>query len=757
MSLISVLKRRNVHRMAAGYVAASWLLLQVVETLLPVFGFSENAVRNTVIMLAIGFIPALAVSWAFEWTPQGLVRDTRTAPGPAVRAHAKKTWDLVILVVLAMAVGLFAFERFVLTPQREAALIEAATEAGIEMGRSEASVIPDESVAVLPFTNMSADPDNEYFSDGLTETLLHMLAQLNDLKVAARTSSFAFKGKNEDIRTIAEALSVAHVLEGSVQRASNRIRVTAQLIRAADGYHLWSQNYDRDLDDVFAIQDEIATDVAIALGSTLLASNSDAIVGVATEDVRAYDLYLQGLEQLLISTDVSILEADRLFNEALARDPSFIEAKVALVRAFMEQSFKGTLQYEEAMPEAEKLIAEVLANQPDNLAARQIEAILVIDRTVWDQMDMTAIDRQLEELLRLFDEGYGHPWARRIAAGNLAAQERHEEALNLLRQGLVVDPLNFDLLWSHSGVLQDLGRFDEALVPLMTAMTIEPDNSLVYYSIGNLERLRGRFAEALPYMRQHALMDTTSPYPPRFLADLFNNAGLYEEADRWRNVFRSRNPTELDLISDELFTAIGRDDEATIRSVVTDALDRSLKGELDQDLLGPLAQRFAFLSHEDGKSQEAIDYLESYYPGISDFRNFQPANWLEFRLQYYGVLSLMLDVLDEEGDRQLLEDSIANARKFGANYEDFDGFYLGIQYLLYGHDAGKAAFVERYADVKPVFHFHWQELLESPWLAELREDPEVAAVVAAREERIAEIREELRAVIEQPEWRDNTY
>ncbi len=498
--------------MAAGYVAASWLLVQVVETLLPVFGFGDDAVRYTVIALAIGFIPALALSWAFEWTPEGLVRDVDAGPDPATRARSGKRWDRVILVVLAMAVGLFAFERFVLTPQREAALIEAATEAGIEMGRGGITEIPNESVAVLPFANMSADPDNEWFSDGLTDTLLHMLAQLNDLKVAARTSSFAFKGKNEDIRTIADALSVAHVLEGSVQRANNRIRVTAQLIRASDGYHVWSHNYDRDLDDIFAIQDEIAADVARVLGSTLLASNDDAMVGVATDDVVAYDLYLQGLHQLLISTDVSILEADRLFTEALERDPGFIEAKIAMARNLFEQSFKGLLRPQEAWTEAEILIAEVLADNPGNLAARQFETILIMNRTTWDQMNMAAFDSQLEDLVALFDEGEGHPWVRRIAAANLAGQEKYDEALALINLGLVTDPLNFELLSAQSNVLQQLDRHDEALVPLLTAMEIEPGNSLVYFRIANLERSRERFAAALPYMKQHALLDDTSPH-----------------------------------------------------------------------------------------------------------------------------------------------------------------------------------------------------------------------------------------------------
>ncbi len=301
MSLISELRRRNVLRMAAAYLAGSWLLLQIVEMMLPAFGYADAAMRYFVIVLGIGFIPTMAISWAFEWTPEGLKREQDAAPkGETAKAHAK-TWDRIILVVMALALGFFAFDRFVLSPQREAALIASATEAGAEMERAKVSAIAYESVAVLPFANMSADPANEYFSDGLTETLLHMLAQITDLKVAARTSSFAFKNKNVDIRKIAAELGVAHVLEGSVQRANNRVRITAQLIRAEDGFHVWSQNYDRTLDDIFAIQDEIAADVANALGSTLLAGNDEAVVGLFTDDVDAYDIYLKALARTMRS------------------------------------------------------------------------------------------------------------------------------------------------------------------------------------------------------------------------------------------------------------------------------------------------------------------------------------------------------------------------------------------------------------------------------------------------------------------------
>jgi TolB-like protein len=207
---------------------------------------------------------------------------------------------------------------------------------------------------------MSADPANEYFSDGLTETLLHMLAQIADLKVAARTSAFAFKDKNIDVRAIATELGVAHILEGSVQKLNNRVRITAQLIRAEDGYQVWSKHYDRTLDDVFAIQDEIALSVSSSLGSTLLAGSDGDVVGVFTENIDAYDIYLRALEQLALGTIESFGAAEELFAQALVVDPSFIDAKIGLVQSNFLRYSKGTGEFETTSVTSARLLSEVI-------------------------------------------------------------------------------------------------------------------------------------------------------------------------------------------------------------------------------------------------------------------------------------------------------------------------------------------------------------------------------------------------------------
>src|SRR5210317_1607949 len=311
MSLIAELRRRNVFRVAAAYLLGGWLLTEVLTTILPTLGAPEWAARAVILIFAFGFIPAVVLAWFFEITPDGIKRDHEVDfDDPDKQRQVRKLDQLTIAtaVVLIIFVGLFSARHTADDPTP------------IDLG------ISATSVAVLPFQNMSGDKDNEYFSDGLTETLLHMLAQIPDLKVAARTSSFAFKGQNKSIQEIAAELEVAHILEGSVQHAGDQIRITAQLIRASDGFHVWSKNFDREFTDVFAIQDEIATQVGNALSVSLLGTDAESkLAGITTNDYDAYELYLQARKERATYSYVGLLAAENLLKGALLIDPDFIE------------------------------------------------------------------------------------------------------------------------------------------------------------------------------------------------------------------------------------------------------------------------------------------------------------------------------------------------------------------------------------------------------------------------------------------------
>jgi len=753
VGVISELRRRNVVRTAAAYLAGSWLLLQVIETIGPVFGFDDTFVRACVIVLIIGFIPMMAFSWAFEWTPDGLKRD-QDAPSDVQQAKAQaRTWDRIIFVVMALAIGLFAFDRFVLSPQRDAQLIESATEAGAEMERAKVSAVAHESVAVLPFANMSADPDNEYFSDGLTETLLHMLAQIADLKVAARTSSFAFKGMNVDIREIAIALSVAHVLEGSVQKSGNRVRVTAQLIRAADGYHVWSQNYDRELDDIFAIQDEISADVAKALGSSLLEGGNKPIIGVFTDDVSAYDIYLQALEQQAIATFEALGHAENLLTESLARDPSFVDASLALVRNSFLKMRIGSSDLETESAAMRSLIDEVLAANPGDLAAQQYDVSLRA-RFAGRDMEMPKVHELMQELFLLFEKGDGDPFVRARTATYLVFNDRPDDALELIRHGLINDPLNVDLLISQAYLLAVSDRLDDAEQPLLTALKLQPENPILLWHLGSLEIARQDIIKALDYWRRTELADPNDPGPTHEIALTFTEIGMYDYSERWKAILRSRTSDVDRITAVEVQTAAERGDEEALREIVPGALDAMFKGEIGDGAMSLLLREYVNFMIVDGEAQAALDYIESYSPGISDIASNAASDWRALNIQQTAVLPLLKEILDEAAYRQAIEAFAANWRAAGIDLDEGGWSYFWMEYHLNGLDAGKKAFFLTFTEDTYILSWYWHSLIRDLWTAELRADPDVAAAIAERQARVAELREQMTEIVKQPLWQE---
>jgi len=243
MNFFQKLKRRNIFRVAVAYLVSAWLLIQVADTIFPRIDLSGQAVTYVIYALAIGFFPTLIFAWLFEFTPEGLKKEEDIHRDVASIRRSSHTLDITIIIILLAGIGYFTFDKFVLDPRRDEVLVQEAVETAIELAEQAAAEATDASIAVMPFVNMSSDPEQEYFSDGLAEELLNLLARIPELRVAARTSSFAFKGEKVDIPTVAERLNVANVLEGSVRKAGNRVRITAQLIRGSDGYHLWSETY----------------------------------------------------------------------------------------------------------------------------------------------------------------------------------------------------------------------------------------------------------------------------------------------------------------------------------------------------------------------------------------------------------------------------------------------------------------------------------------------------------------------------------
>jgi TolB-like protein len=363
MSFIEELKRRNVVKIGVLYIVAAWLTLQVAELLFDALELPSAWLRLVLALVILGFPIALIFSWVFELTPEGIKREKDVDRSRSVTGETGRKINTLIVVLLVIAIGTVAVDRLV--PEQAEPVAQAPAPAPVATSPAEVpgettaeapAGPPDRSIAVLPFANMSGDVENEYFADGLSEEILNFLAGVPDLQVTARTSSFQFKGKNADVREIGGALNVANVLEGSVRRAGDQARITAQLIRASDGYHLWSATYDRQMDDVFEIQTEIAESVTRALGVVLDDAQRQQMIDAGVREVDAFVYYQRGLEKFWKAHgehfDLAMMaEAAELFGEAIRIEPDFADAY------FMRSDYYAHLTTTPGLDEAERKAA----------------------------------------------------------------------------------------------------------------------------------------------------------------------------------------------------------------------------------------------------------------------------------------------------------------------------------------------------------------------------------------------------------------
>ena len=373
MSFFKELKRRNVFRVGIAYTVATWLLIQVTDTVFPRIGLPDSAVTLVIALLAIGFIPALIFAWAFEMTPEGLKREKDIDRTESITPETGKNLNRLIIVGLVLVIVVMGVERTWFAAHDEAAGTQSAdsalpTEQSIEPEAvASTSGTQRESVAVLPFTVMSSGEDDGYFADGLTEEILNSLARLPELLVTARTSSFHFKGKNLPIPEIAETLGVKHVVEGSVRRSGDRVRITAQLIRAEDGFHLWSDTYDRTLEDVFAVQEDIAENIAETLDVVLNEDKRQMMRDARIEDVEAFVAYQKGMELMVqahsTSDPIDLLpEANLYFEQALELVPTISNAQLERTDLFGHIIYNNAIGKDSYTPaELESALEEIIA------------------------------------------------------------------------------------------------------------------------------------------------------------------------------------------------------------------------------------------------------------------------------------------------------------------------------------------------------------------------------------------------------------
>jgi adenylate cyclase len=491
MSIFAELKRRNVFRVAAAYAVAAWLLIEVSDTVFPRLGLPEWTVTFVIALSLLGFPVAMFLAWAFELTPEGLKREQQVDRSESITPYTAKKLDRAIMVVLALGLAFFAFDKFVLNPQQDAALKIAsavAVEEAREAGRSEARTTaqPNRSIAVLAFDDMSPESDQAYLSDGIAEELLNLLAKIPDLKVISRSSAFSYKGKDIKLSQVAQELNVAHILEGSVRKAGNRIRITAQLIEARSDTHLWSETYDRTLDDVFAIQDEIAATVVAQLKITLLGEAPH----VEETDPEAYALFLQARHLGRLGTRESYEQSNALFQQALAIAPDYPAAWTGLASNYTNMARSGLLPRDEGYAKAREVIEKALAIDPDYAKAH---ALLGWIAMMYDN-DLAQAARHFERALQL------DPADADIignAAVLLRTLGRVDEAIAIDEYFAARDPVSPARHFNLGSSYRLAGRWDEAIASYETALRLSPGLIGVHYLIGAALLLKGEFEAAL--------------------------------------------------------------------------------------------------------------------------------------------------------------------------------------------------------------------------------------------------------------------
>jgi TolB-like protein/tetratricopeptide (TPR) repeat protein len=699
MAFIDELKQRKVVRVGLAYLVAAWLGIQVASIALPAFGAPGWVLRVLILVLALGFPLALVLAWAIDLTPEG----PRFVPGGT-------GWKR--LLAFSAALGLLAVGWYVLGQPAW----RAGDLAGEGAAPAAATPAPARSIAVLPFVNMSGDPANEYFSDGLAETTLDMLAQVHDLKVIARTSSFAFKGKAIDVREIGRKLDAAHLLEGSVQQSGKTVRITAQLVRTSDGAHVWSQRYDRQLTDVFAIQDEIATEVVRALQLALPAAEAARVTGKRTGDVGAYQEYLRGVALMPGRRVPDMRRALAYFQHAIALDPKYAKAYAAASMTLMLLD-----NYAGKLTPAEQALQTSYTETALKLAPGLGEAYAARGAVRENHGDFSGAVEDYKRAIEL-SPSFATAWQW---YGELAATELGDPVLSrrLLARAVELDPLSPVVRGEFAISLAEGGDTDRALAELDRVLQEHPETAVTHLTRARIFEARGDLVAALREYRSFEAADPDARSRRGERCETLLRFGALPEAEAC--VERARGPHGEDLAEGarvRLKADSGEYAEALALNAKRRRPDRWLQAQLLLTL---------------GRAPEALALLQKLEPGMF----MQPAPQLTSGYAgdaINGGMALIDSGAQAQG-RDLLQRALkANADKpitvmnFGRGWSDV---YI---WALLGDNA-RACAAAREA-VAAGLYTDMNQFRVHPRLAELRKQPCFEAAIApARAKAAAQI------------------
>jgi TolB-like protein len=617
--LFEELKRRNVFKVGAAYVVLAWLLAQITDVFLENFGTPDWVIKTVLTLLLVGFPIALFFAWAFEMTPEGIKKEKDVDRSQSITHKTGRKLDFTIIGILLIALGYFAVDKF---EQDSRATVEVADETGSETQSTE------KSIAVLPFVNMSDDASNEYFSDGISEEILNALAKVHQLQVAGRTSSFAFKGENQDLRVIGEALGVDHILEGSVRKAGGKVRITAQLIRVENGFHLWSESYDRELNDVFAIQDEIANAILVQLKAHLIGEEPQAVT-VARTNTEAYDLYLLARQRMYERSRLPLEAASELLDKAIALDPQYAPAYAqrGITSVLLSENEYGVIPYAQAQSQAKLFIDQALRLDPELAEGWAALGLYHLNQPAARDEGISALEKALTLNPGLIDTSN---WLNNAYNGN----NQLAKALALLEDVVRRDPLYKPGVDNLALLYVQMGQNDKATALIEKTRPFIPKDANMLWLDALMKWSVGESANSLTLARQAAALQ-----PEHRIFRIWVGTALLETHQYERAAEEGYLTQRIEALKH-----LGRKEEAGIL-----AQEQATQGDL---------RAYFSLLNASGQSATLLRFLEERWPSLDVFES----DFSSHGLFGYPEMTEIALAYKRAGDQEKFEQAMALIR-----------------------------------------------------------------------------------------------
>ncbi len=698
MSFFHELKRRNVFKVAIAYAIAAWILIEITATTFPILKLPDWSVTLVTVLVLIAFPLSLIFAWAFELTPEGLKKEKDVDPSESITHVTGRKLDFAIIGAMAIAIVFLLADKLLFSGSVETNDVE--------------TVATGQSIAVLPFVNISSDKEQEYFSDGITEEILNSLASVKELKVAGRTSSFAFKGQNQDLRRIGELLGVEHILEGSVRKAGTTVRITAQLVKVEDGFHLWSETYDRELTDVFAIQDEIATEILKQLRAQLLDEEGPAIVSQRT-DPEVYGLYLLAKQRLYSRTRQTIESAVELLDQAIAKDSDYAPAYAqrGIATLLLSDSGYGTIPEAEALVQGKRFIDAALEKDPQLAEAWAGVGLYHNSRPSEHEQAIEALTKALTINPNLINASHWLQLALRYSGDPSGA-------LQILEQMTQRDPLHAPGVFSAVSIFNLFGQEEKAQALIDRFRSYKPNNFQLLQTDAMHHYYKGRSAEGLRLAENAYQLAPTDE-----VAQFWVTVGLVQSLQTERVAEEGVDSFKIDALD-----LLGRHDEAFEL-----AFELSREG-FPEDLFN--------LYNRADRSQELIDYLEERWPGLDAFAADYPQNEFGYALMVEIALAYSRTGNTERFDDALLlvENAMSNLSDQGVDNWTF--MFENAKYLALAEEYDHAITELEHA-IDRGYRGYAPIATTTPMFEPLRDDPRFVAVEAVMVDNINVEREAL--------------